>query len=108
MKLNLGGAVVKVEFFIVDGKVPILLGNDVLDPLKANINLGSRKLEFHCLGTSIDMVKTAGGHYVIPMKDVALAPEGEYLKDEDGIVVGLEAENVMQVLFEAGETEEDF
>ena len=84
MKLNLGGAVVEVEFFIVDGEVPILLGNDVLDPLKANINLGSRKLEFHCLGTSIDMVRTAGGHYVIPMKDVARAPEREYLEDEDG------------------------
>ena len=109
LKLNLGETAVEVDFFIVDGEVPILLGNDVLNPLKANINIGSKKLEFPCLGTSIDMVRTTGGHYVIPVEDVAQEyQDEENLEDEDGIVDGTEADEVMQVLFEAGETEDDY
>ena len=55
------------------------------------------------------MVRTTGGHYVIPVEDVAQEYlDEENLEDEDGIVDGTEADEVMQVLFEAGETEDEY
>ena len=109
LKINLDGVMKVIDFFVIDGEVPILLGNDVLAPLKANIDIGSRKLEFKSLGAEIGMVKTAGGHFVIPVKDVVMDLQEENFKNENksGFVRGAEADEVMHALYEAVETDED-
>ena len=57
--LRMGTKFQEVGFFIVEGaNIPVLLGNDVMDHLDANIDMKKRELVFEHLGTSIPMTKT--------------------------------------------------
>ena len=49
-----------------------MLPNDVLKPLGGNINLDKSKLDLKKVHESIDMIETSGGHYVIPVKAIAV------------------------------------
>ena len=58
---------IDAKFFIVDGDVPILIGNDILEPLGGVIDMDERVLDFKRLEKSAKMLKTKGGHYIIPV-----------------------------------------
>ena len=60
----------ELGFFVVEGaKVPILLGNDVMEPLGANINMATHELMFQNLDETLPMIQTAGGHFVLSVDD---------------------------------------
>ena len=62
-----------VEVALVKAKIPMLLGNNVLKPLKAQINLfpGGGRLVLD--GKEIQMKETNGGHYAIKVSDLGKA-----------------------------------
>ena len=69
LKMNLRDVVIKGKFFIVDGDIPILIGNDIIEPLGGSIHTKERVLELKELGQEVKMIKTMGGHYVIPVME---------------------------------------
>ena len=61
MILKIGVHFQEISFFVVEGSnIPILLGNDVMEPLEANINMKTHEIEFLKLGESLPMIKTKG------------------------------------------------
>ena len=53
--------ILNLEFFVIDSKVPILLGNDVLEPLDGSVNLEERKLVLAKLQKEVNLVKMPFG-----------------------------------------------
>ena len=102
MPLDLEGVTIDAGFFVVDGAdVPILIGNDILEPLGAIIYTETDVLEFSKLGEEVIMTKTRGGHFVIPVKNEKKDKE-DYFEEEEAVknnIVGSEADAVMLVLF---------
>ena len=90
---------VKLEanFFIVEGQVPILLGNDFLESLGGVIHTSSKVLEFTALQEEVNMIKTKGGHFVLPIIDTDRLNTIENWKEDENCpnVRGLEAKAVM-------------
>ena len=107
---NLEGVTVEAKFFVVDGEVPILIGNDILEPLGAVIYTETGVLEFSKLGAEIVMKKTRGGHFVIPVKNVMhdVESESEEEKVVKNNVLGNEADAVMLVMFAECDDNEQF
>ena len=99
--MNIGGHSVDASFYIVDGEVPMLLGNDLLEPLKAKIDISNPLLEIQKLKSSIPMVRTSGGHYVIPLKEFVQTDDKSIVEGENKSenVIDDEADMVMAVLF---------
>ena len=100
-----------MDFFLVDAKIPILVGNDFLKPMGGSINIGEKQLEIRKIGESIDMVETPGGHFVIPLKNAALTkPTKEEMiaaKKYNENLVGEEADAVMTILMVESELKDD-
>lgn len=100
--MKVGNIEIGAEFYVVRADIPILLGNDVMEPLGGNINMKSRQLELKNIEQSIALVKTPGGHFVVPLK--AVAASRKVLKHKEAIeeatnIKGSEAEAVMLALF---------
>ena len=99
------------EFFVLKGDIPILLGNDVMKHLEGKIDLNGKKLEFKKVKREIPLIETPGGHYVIPMKHLAISESLEANPSSDSMykdnLRGDEADAVMVVLFAETETKED-
>ena len=55
------------KFYIIEGNVPILVGNDILEPLGGVIDTNERFIDFKRLDRSLNLVKTSGGHFVLPV-----------------------------------------
>ena len=68
--MKVGANEMDCEFFVVHGKVPILLGNDVMAPLGGNIDMEENRLELKRADMEIPLERTEGGHFVIPIKSV--------------------------------------
>ena len=101
--LRMGTKFQEVGFFIVEGaNIPVLLGNDVMDHLEANIDMKARELIFKHLGAAIPMIKTAGGHFVISMNEFVevTGPQNANIKDE-------EAEAVMTIMYASVDSKEE-
>jgi hypothetical protein len=101
---------IKAEFFIVKGEVPMLLGNDVMEPLGGNIDMENRKLEFKKVEGEVPIVKTPGGHFIIPISSVAEEKGTNTPCDtvEEAInLKGPEAEVVMLIMLAETETNDD-
>ena len=64
------GEKVGAKFFVVDCEVPILIGNDILEPLGAIIYTETGLIDFDRLEKTLTMRKTKGGHFVIPVEDI--------------------------------------
>ena len=100
--LELGDNVtVKVEFFVVKGNIPILLGNDIMVPLGGKLHLDLNKLELKNLGKEILLEKTPGGHFIIPAKSVTNTLDNSEPFDDSlevRNVNGTEADAVMLTL----------
>ena len=111
LKLILNDKFVDAWFYVVDGEVPILLGNDVLEPLGAKIDIGKRLLE---IGTknlnNIPIIKSSGGHFVLPLHGLVPkkeknaqvdvnVPDDDHIDEAKENVIDEEAEAVMTVLF---------
>ena len=111
MPMNVKGVKIAARFFVVDGDVPILIGNDILEPLGAIIYTENGDLEFSKLGKKLTMAKTRGGHFVIPVEDIK-NDRGEVLEMKDTTVknniLGSEADAVMMILFAECSEEEEF
>ena len=111
MPMNVKGVKIAARFFVVDGDVPILIGNDILEPLGAIIYTENGDLEFSKLGKKLTMAKTRGGHFVIPVEDIK-DDRGEVLEMKDTTVknniLGSEADAVMMILFAECSEEEEF
>ena len=43
--MNAGKVPIEADFFVVNGDVPILLGNDVMEPLGGNIDMKEKRLD---------------------------------------------------------------
>ena len=99
LKMQVGINKLEWDFFIVDGNVPILVGNDIMDPLGGIIDMEERKLVLPRADMEIPIVKTNGGHFVIPVKSVA--------GNDANNVKGDEADAVMIMMLEEKEDIED-
>jgi hypothetical protein len=71
----------------------------VLKPLGGNININKSELILDKVNESIDMIETSGGHYVIPVKAVAVhIQHGNNDNDKHANLQGEEADDVMLIL----------
>ena len=97
-----------MDFFLVDAKVPILVGNNFLKPMDGSIHIGEKKLEIKKLGVLMDMKETPGGHFVVPLEHVAFAKEDEcdVAKEYHENLVGDEADAVMIILMTESEDDD--
>ena len=110
MPMNIKGERIKARFFVVEGdNIPILVENDILEPLGSVIYTETGVIEFERLGQRMKMTKTRGGHYVIPVDDIKEertdTSEDTLAKDN---VLGVEADAVMLVMFAKCSEEEQF
>ena len=61
-----------VEVAIVDAEIPMLLENNILKPLEAEIKLFSSGNGIIKLGEiELEMKKTSGGHYTVKVEDLS-------------------------------------
>ena len=114
--MKVGDFTFNAEFFVVKGNIPMLLGNDVMKPLEGSINLKTKELELKKVNKSIKMEETSGGHYIIPIKSVAVLKPSkdaklavasfESIKGDDNMK-GDEAEVVMLILLAESENKDD-
>ena len=105
-----------VSFFVIDGDIPILIGNDILEPLGGIIDVEKREIELIKLQTRLSMIKSKSGHFVLPVIDNSMNKSSkeyydisalqELSKNSDN-VIGQEAEAVMLILFASCEEEKD-
>ena len=113
--MNIKGEKVKAKFFVVEGDIPILVGNDILEPLGAIIYTETGEIEFDRLKKKMMMTKTKGGHFVIPVAEIKEHGDDHFeetLDDFDNTIakdniVGNEADSVMLVLFAECSEEDD-
>ena len=121
--LRLSKVKVMASFYIIEGEIPVLLGNDVLEALGGVIHTNERKVEFRRLGISLKMRKTNGGHYVLPITQAKSFEEdiindyyeipdpecGEIILDKNGNddIKGDEADAVLLVMLSECHTTED-
>ena len=122
LPLNLMHAKVMTSFYVLEGDIPILIGNDILEALGGVIHTDSKKLELKKLGLVLSMVKTNGGHFVLPVTrkkndDIkefySISDECESENDVEEVecvnnVLGSEADAVMLLLLAECEEENDF
>ena len=78
--LDFDGVEIDASFFVVDGDVPILIGNDLLKPLGAIIYTETGVLQFSKLGVQIAMTETRGGHFVVPVNNTKNDMKEEHLE----------------------------
>ena len=95
--MNIGDEEVRAKFFVVDGENPILIGNDILEPLGAVIYTETGLIDFNRLEQTLKMRKTKGGHFVVPVKDIRKRFDGDDLEDtvEKNNVLGADAVMLM-------------
>ena len=100
------GEAFRAKFFIVEGNIPILIGNDLLELLGGVIHTDSKELVLKNLKVSLQMSKTRGGHYVIPVSD---KEEETFLEDqqEKRNVTGDEANTVMMAVYANCENDDE-
>ena len=75
--MKLGDFSFSAEFFVVKGDIPILLGNDFMKPFEGKIDLNGMKLELKKVEKEIPLIETPGGHYIIPVKYLAINDASE-------------------------------
>ena len=68
--MRVGVNEIDCEFFVLEGKIPILLGNDVMAPLGGNLDMENNTLILKKVDMEIPLEKTQGGHFVIPVRTV--------------------------------------
>ena len=111
LQLNMENKQLIVWFFVIDGEVPILLGNDILEKIGAKIDLKHKALEINEMGVKVPLLKSSGGHFILPLaKLVAKKDETCIKKKEDEPledVEGAEADAVMIIAFARMNTKED-
>ena len=91
--MRIGIQEVDCDFFVINGNIPILLGNDVMEPYGGNIDLEERILFLNRVDMEIPLKKTRGGHFVIPVKSIAGVDANN--------VKGEEADAVMLMVLES-------
>ena len=95
------------KFFIVEGNIPILIGNDLLESLGGVIHTDSKELVLKNLQLSLQMSKTEGGHYVIPVHEREENDVPSEFQEEKRNVNGDEAETVILAIYANCEEEDD-
>ena len=108
--MNIKGERIKAKFFVVEGdNIPILMGNDILEPLGAVIYTETGVIEFVKVGQQIAMNKTRGGHFVIPVDEIKdeTVDISEDTPPKNNIL-GFEADAVMLVLFTECDEEDEY
>ena len=108
------------SFFVIEGNIPILIGNDILEPLEGIIKTREKELVCRKLNKSVSLVKTKGGHYVVPVVENRneLYNSEEYFHTWKGTfhssdleysnnVIGDEADAVMLNLLASCKSEQD-
>ena len=92
-RMQVGVNEIDCEFFVVDSKVPILLGNDVMAPLGAIIDMEENRLVLNKADMDIPLEKTTGGHFVIPVRSVTGGNSQNIRGEEADAVMLLMLEN---------------
>ena len=108
--MNIKGEKIKAKFFVVEGdNIPILMGNDILEPQGAVIYTETGVITFVKVGQKMTMTKTRGGHYVIPTDEIKDDTvdifEGPPPKNN---ILGYEADAVMLALFSECDEEDEY
>ena len=98
LTMKVGVNEMECELFIVDGNVPILLGNDVMVPNGGKIDMEESILELKKLGMEIPLKETKGGHFVIPVRSIAGIDSNN--------IQGDEADAVMMMVIECTDKDE--
>ena len=60
LPLNIEDVEFGAKFFVIHGDVPILVGNDFLEPLEGVIDMDERIVELKHLDRTVEMFKTSG------------------------------------------------
>ena len=76
------------EFFVIEGNIPILLGIEIMVPNGGTIDMEENILFLNKVEMAIPLKKTRGGHFVIPVKNVA-GLYGNNIKGEEADAVML-------------------
>ena len=111
------------SFYVIDGEIPILIGNDILELLGGIIHTDEKRIEFRRLGLNMRMKKTGGGHYTIPVmmandsNDDDITEYFDVANDEDigtsldeersEDVNGSEADAILLIMLSECQTEDD-
>ena len=95
--MKVGSSNIQADFFVVDGDIPILLGNDVMEPLGGRIHMDKKKLILKQVKEEIPLLKSPGGHFIIPLESVAKKNQNLAIV-HDNDVEGPEAEATMLIL----------
>ena len=64
IKVQLERNIFELNFFVIEGDVPMLLGNDIMEPLGGNLNLLDKVLEFN------PILRGGGGAYMPPLPHI--------------------------------------
>ena len=109
--MKLGDFSFSAEFFVVKGDIPIILGNDFMKPFEGKIDLNGMKLELKKVEKEIPLIETPGGHYIIPVKYLAINDASEethnrVIEYKDNLL-GEEADAVMLILMSETDTIDD-
>ena len=78
-----------LEFFVINGNVPILLGNDVMIPNGGVIDMKENKLVLKDTGIELSIERSKGGHFVIPVHSITKEKFRNIQGDEADIVMML-------------------
>ena len=108
--LALDGVIVQACFHIIEGNIPILLGNDILKPAGANISVSGEILTLNEISEQeIRMFETKGGHLAIRLltKDENEEVFSECETSSDENVTGVAADKVMIIALEESIDEHD-
>ena len=92
--MQIGINVMKCEFFVIKGNIPILLGNDIMEPNGGNIDMEDRILFLSKVDMEIPLKKTNGGHFVIPVRSIADIDKNNVKGEEADLVMLMVLENV--------------
>ena len=92
--MRMGMNEMNCEFFVLKGNIPILLGNDIMVPNGGKIDMEENILFLSKVDMEIPLHKTNGGHFVIPMKNVAGLNANNIKGEEADAVMWMVLENV--------------
>ena len=81
----------ELEFFVINGTVPILLGNDAMIPNGGVIDMKENKMILKEVDIEFHLERSKGGHFVIPVSSIS--------KEKERNINGDEADAVMLMTF---------
>ena len=77
----------ELEFFVIKGTVPILLGNDAMIPNGGLIDMKENKMILQKADIEFHLERSKGGHFVIPVHSISKQNEANIQGEEADVVM---------------------